>query len=59
MKIEGKALAIFLALAMVFTLSPLVAVSAYGTVTPGSGAANDACGLDIDCVVSGNQSPFQ
>jgi hypothetical protein len=56
MKIEGKALAIFLVLAMVFTLSPLAAVPAYGTVALGSGA--QAGGNVIDLVVSGNESPF-
>ncbi len=56
MKIEGKALAIFLALAMVFTISPLAAAPAYGTVAPGSGA--QAGGNVIDLVVSGNESPF-
>ncbi len=56
MKIEGKALAIFLVLAMVFTISPLAAVPAYGNVAPGSGA--QAGGNVIDLVVSGNESPF-
>lgn len=58
MKIEGKALAIFLALAMVFTLSPLAAVPAYGTVAPGSGVQAGG-NVSVDLVVSGDESPFQ
>lgn len=56
MKLSGKVLAALVAVLMVFAMVPAAAV--YGTVESGAGAATDACGFNIDCVVSGNQSPF-